>query len=138
LKAILISPFEQKISQIEFEAGSNSIIQLLNPPEKLCVDVFLWKDHLIVSSLQGHVDKKHTFRIRGYRYPLAGKAVITGPFEIRPITRGGFLGTSDCTLSCNEVDQHVEWLGFSVIRPTTQNWIDWSQTRYVYGDYPAC
>jgi hypothetical protein len=138
MKAYLIEPLQQAITPIDFAADLTFIVGLLHLNDDYCVDIFPWKDHQIFASLQGHVDKKHAFWIRGYRWSLAGEALITGPSQIEPIIKRGFIRAADCTLKRDEIEQEIKWLGLSVIRPSTQNWMDWGEPRHVYGDYPKC
>ena len=134
MKAYLIDPLQRAISQIDFDPASTPIVRLLNLNEEFCVDLFFWKkDHQIFSSLQGHAEKRHAFWINGYRWSLAGEALITGPSLFEPVIRRGFIKASDCILTHEEIEREIQWFGLSVIRPSWRNWLDWDEPRQVYG-----
>jgi hypothetical protein len=96
MKAYLIDPLQRAITQIDFAAESTSIVHLLHLNDDFCVDVFPWKDHQIFAFLQGHAENRHAFWINGYRWSLAGEALITGPSQIEPIIKRGFTSNPGC------------------------------------------
>jgi hypothetical protein len=126
MRSCLIDPTRRIIAEINHDDDSLETLHRLVDADM--TTSFVWQQHRVYVDDVGHVRKKDAFRLDGFKYPLAGNALIMGPKLTKRILISGYLfvddpgnrfaGIANCTLTLNEIESAVHWLGQDLECPT--------------------
>lgn len=85
MRAILIDPFDESVTEVEYDGDYKNIYKLLSHPEHHvdCFTVVYLEngDGIFVDDEGLFKDPKHFFTYTGYDQPIAGKGLVLGTDE---------------------------------------------------------